>query len=226
MEVVNLILRYNNHSERTTFTVTSLGKQKLILGHTWLWHHNPKIDSAKGEVRMSRCPPHCCPGCRYKAHQERIVQKMAKKWLDICSVSPLPKIDHHPNPNADYLDPNNIDSNLDPPSIEEGDHILVTGLLPPQSMDIRASSMIFQRLAEAHKVNLEAINLIPNYLKEFTLVFSKKSFDVLLEPREWDHAVELIPGSKSSNCKVYPLSPVKQKELNTFLKENLETGCI
>jgi hypothetical protein len=35
-EVVNLILRYKNHSERTTFAVCGLGKQKLILGHSWL----------------------------------------------------------------------------------------------------------------------------------------------------------------------------------------------
>jgi len=35
-EVVDLILRYRNHSERTLFTVTGLGKQKLILGHSWL----------------------------------------------------------------------------------------------------------------------------------------------------------------------------------------------
>jgi len=35
-EVVDLILRYWNHSERTLFAVTGLGKQKLILGHSWL----------------------------------------------------------------------------------------------------------------------------------------------------------------------------------------------
>jgi len=35
-EVVDLILRYQNHSERTLFAVTGLGKQKLILGHSWL----------------------------------------------------------------------------------------------------------------------------------------------------------------------------------------------
>ena len=43
-EVVNLILHYKNHSERTTFAVSGLGKQKLILGHSWLWKHNPEID--------------------------------------------------------------------------------------------------------------------------------------------------------------------------------------
>ena len=36
MEVVSLILHYKNHSKRTTFTVSGLGKQKLILGHSWL----------------------------------------------------------------------------------------------------------------------------------------------------------------------------------------------
>ena len=43
-EVVHLILHYKNHSERTTFAVTCLGKQKLLLGHSWLWNHNPEID--------------------------------------------------------------------------------------------------------------------------------------------------------------------------------------
>jgi len=35
-EVVDLILRYRNHSERTLFSVTGLSKQKLILRHSWL----------------------------------------------------------------------------------------------------------------------------------------------------------------------------------------------
>ena len=93
-------------------------------------------------------------------------------------------------------------------------------------MDIRASSTISQRLVEAHQANTEALNPVLEYLKEFTSVFSKQSFDTLPEPKEWDHAVELIPGSKPTGCKIYPLSPTEQKELDIFLKENLETGRI
>ena len=89
-------------------------------------------------------------------------------------------------------------------------------------MDIHASSTISQRLAEAFQANMEAVTLVPEYLKEFTSVFSKQSFNVLPELKEWDHTVELIPGSKLSACKVYPLSPAEQRELNVFLKENLE----
>ena len=35
-EVISLILHHKNHSERTTFSVCGLGKQNLILGHSWL----------------------------------------------------------------------------------------------------------------------------------------------------------------------------------------------
>jgi hypothetical protein len=68
--------------------------------------------------------------------------------------------------------------------------------------------------------------LIPEYLKEFTSVFSKNSFDILPKPKEWDHAVKIIPGFKASNCKVYLLLPLERKKLDAFLEENLKTGCI
>ena len=55
MEVVSLLLCYKNHLEWTTFCVTNLEKQKLLLGHSWLHKHNPEIDWAKGEIKMSRC---------------------------------------------------------------------------------------------------------------------------------------------------------------------------
>ena len=57
-------------------------------------------------------------------------------------------------------------------------------------------------------------------------MFTKEDFDILLEHRQWDHAIELIPGSEPKSSKVYPLSPVEQKELNSFLEENLRTGRI
>ena len=49
-EVVDLILRYWIHLEWTLFAVTGLGKQKLILGHSWLWKHNLEIDWVTREV--------------------------------------------------------------------------------------------------------------------------------------------------------------------------------
>ena len=211
-EVVHLILHHKNHSELTVFAVTGLRKQKLLLRHSWLWNHNPEINWVKGEVKMSRCPPCCCSGCQDELHQERIIRKAEAKRMDICSAGSLPEIDHNSD---DSIDPN---QESEPLSMEEGDRILAIGLFPYPSMDIRALSTISQRLAEAHQANMEALNPVPEYLKEFTSMFSKQLFDTLLEPKEWDHAVELIPGSRLTGCKIYPLSPMEQKELDIFLK--------
>jgi hypothetical protein len=43
-EIADIILRYKGHAERTQLAVTSLGKQSMILGFTWLCEHNPEID--------------------------------------------------------------------------------------------------------------------------------------------------------------------------------------
>src|SRR6201996_9292826 len=113
-------------------------------------------------------------------------------------------------------------------TINVGDRVFATRLLP-SPLHIQATSSISQRLAEAFKLNSQmapTAHHIPEYLREFDSVFSKESFDVLPESKKWDHAIELIPGEKASNCKVYLLAPVEQKELDAFLKENLETGCV
>ena len=57
-------------------------------------------------------------------------------------------------------------------------------------------------------------------------MFAKKDFDILPDYRQWDHAIELVPGSEPKSSKVYPLSLVEQKELNSFLEENLHTRRI
>ena len=72
---------------------------------------------------------------------------------------------------------------------------------PPE--EIHATSTVSKCLAEVFKRNEEQSQSSPNltdsrgeildYLQEIDSVFSKKSFDVLPEPKPWDHAIELIP---------------------------------
>src|SRR5215470_18004574 len=69
-EVVDLILRYKGHAERAIFSVSQLGSQKVILGHTWIRLHNPEIDWRMQEVRMSCCPIQC-GACREETRKER-----------------------------------------------------------------------------------------------------------------------------------------------------------
>jgi len=47
---LNLLVQYGDHSERATFHVMGIGRMTIILGHTWLVEHNPKIDWSTGNV--------------------------------------------------------------------------------------------------------------------------------------------------------------------------------
>ena len=61
-------------------------------------------------------------------------------------------------------------------------------------------------------------------MSEFKDVFAKEFFDQFPSCKPWDHGIELTPGAEPFSTEVYPVSPVEQKELEVFLKENLK-GC-
>ena len=52
-EIIDAILCYKGHTEHTSFAVTSLGKQDIILRFTWLQEHNLEINWRTQEVAMS-----------------------------------------------------------------------------------------------------------------------------------------------------------------------------
>jgi len=58
--VVDVVLQFHDHIEWAQFTVTRLGKSQMILGLSWLREHNPGINWAISEVKMSCCPSWCC----------------------------------------------------------------------------------------------------------------------------------------------------------------------
>jgi len=95
--------------------------------------------------------------------------------------------------------------------------------------DLCAISTISQKLAEGARRASETqkgLFTLPNCTKGFESMFAKEDFNILPEHRQWDHAIELVPGLEPKSSKVYSLSPVEQKELDSFLEENLRTGQI
>ena len=83
-------MTYNGHSERILFVVTRLGKQSMILGFTWLKKHNPEICFRTWSVKMSRCLPRCCTGCRTEVKEERSAKKEDIQRINACHTGPLP----------------------------------------------------------------------------------------------------------------------------------------
>ncbi len=184
MEVAELLLRYNGHTERALFCITGLGKQNLILRHTWLKEHNPEVDWRTGKVKMLCCLPRCCNGCRTEAREERQILKKEAASINACRSGSFP---------ATVEDAEEEDSASDeqtasdiPFDIEEGDHVWATGLIP-EAQYVQATSTISQRLAEGFAKNAEANptlptggrgsgGSVPDYVKIFGQVFSEEGF--------------------------------------------------
>jgi len=103
-------------------------------------------------------------------------------------------------------------------------------LLPESTVvNLCAASTISQKLAEGAHQALETqkgLFTLPDCAKGFESMFTKEDFNILLEHRQWDHTIKLVLGSEPKSSKVYLLSPVKQKELDFFLEENLCTRQI
>ncbi|TFY55573.1 hypothetical protein EVG20_g9269, partial [Dentipellis fragilis] len=68
--------------------------------------------------------------------------------------------------------------------------------------------------------------LVPAPYRSFQDVFDKSTSERLPEHRPWDHAIDLKPEFEPKSCKVYPLSPNEQIELDSFLDDHLKKGYI
>src|SRR3954452_18351420 len=91
---------------------------------------------------------------------------------------------------------------------------------------IRAHENMATKLAieaEMKKEEKKTEEIIPVHYHDFIKdIFSKESFDELPPRKPWDHMIELVPGTQPIDCKIYLLSLEEQKQLDEFLKENLE----
>jgi hypothetical protein len=154
-KVVNVVMGYNGHSECILLAVTQLGKQSMILRFTWLKKHNPEIDFQTQLLKMSRCLPRCCVGCRTEQKDEQKAKKEDAEWINTCHGSLLPAFVEDVDDEDDELQPN--PESTPEEQLEEGDQIWATGLLP-EPEHIWASSMISQRLAEAFKQNSQPMD--------------------------------------------------------------------
>jgi len=137
-EVVDVILHYKTHSERTLLAVSNLGKQSMILSYTWLKDHNPEVNWQTGEVQMNRCPPRC-EGCHTMRKERASQRKMEAKAINICRSGPPPEY-------AEDLEEDEIPLWICEVEYEQGDRLFMTRLLPePAAEDLRATSTIFQK---------------------------------------------------------------------------------
>ena len=172
-----------------------------------------------GRVDLMRCPPECGKWKKKKEEDRKEADKRrralrrekgstGKRSAPDPDPPLVPEVLQGPKVTAgvsgdrlrtirqDRLEPEPPSNPEVPPEItlEEGDRIWVV-CLQPEGESIHATGTPSQRLAQ--KAYREApTSAIPEEFQQYAKVFTKETFDKLLEHRKWDHGIELKEGSE------------------------------
>ena len=126
--IVNTILQYNGHMEHTSFTVTNLRKQDIILRFTWLQEHNLEIDWQTWKVVMSQCPDKCHT-CRMDMRKQQQEQQKVDCFVQVCCSGPHPLLSEEESEESDSGDLDSKVVSLGPEdTLEGGEHLLYVNL--------------------------------------------------------------------------------------------------
>ena len=104
-EVIDAILRFKDHMEQTTFAVTSLGSQALILRYTWPEEHSPEINWQTCKVKMSCCPMKCQTCCKEETTKHcKVTAKAhaATEWICEIRTGPFPALAPEGEPEEEF----------------------------------------------------------------------------------------------------------------------------
>ena len=196
---VELEFKINSRKFREQFYVTGLGKQKIILGFTWLQKYNPLIDWKTGKIEWKD----------WKFN--------FRKWFK----KPKPKTTMEELPDEEELKNRTLY-----PTNEDLNALLLE--LIEESIQINKVTITMELAAEENWKKEEKTDeeLVPQEYHGYLDVFSKEKAAWFPESRSGDHKIKIKEGFEPKSFKNYNLTPAEQLELDKFLKENLEKGYI
>ena len=192
-EQIVLNMKVDHHTEKATFYVSDLGDKDLILGHTWLYHHNPEINWQTGDISFTRCPKNCN---MTTVRQRRKRQRTNAKIRALQRKMPILS--------------NDTKDEEEDVTVDDDERVFCTFFRQNHIREfwINATSTASQKLAEQAKANDQPKSFedsVPSFYHSYKDVFSKESFDQLPEKKQWNHAIELKPGAEPFRSKIYPV---------------------
>ena len=100
---------------------------------------------------------------------------------------------------------------------------------PLEEIWINLKTGISQKLAiqeSADKKEKTLDEMLPTEVLDYKDIFDKQMAEHFPELQLWDHTIDLKEDFVPKYCKIYPLSPPEQLELDKFIDENLVKGYI
>ena len=219
---VTLVLIINGRTKRTRLLVTGLGNQKIILGFPWLREQNPIINWQTGEFTWRNQIFQAPKGHRLNPMQ--LAKALVRKQLGYGKPKER-TIAMEETDEQEHL--NHTQNSL--PDTELA--TLLTTILGNISLDLwinakTTTATTIQAEINQQKEDLPLTDQIPKEYHRYLDVFDEVKAERFSESRPWDHKIELKEGFQPKSFKTYNLTPEEQKELDNWIKENLEKGYI
>jgi len=82
-QVVTLRMKIGDHVETTTFAITNAGRDKVILGYSWLRRHNPSVDWRMRKLLFNRCPSQCNTPQQWEGKDEELMRSIESVEDDV-----------------------------------------------------------------------------------------------------------------------------------------------
>ena len=157
--------------------MTGLGKQKIILGFTWLQKYNPPIDWKTGKIKWKD-------------------QKLNfQKWFEQPKLKP--KITMEEVPDKGELKNRTL-------YLTNKDLNAVLLELMEESIQINKVTIATELAAKENQKKEEKIDkeLIPQEYHEYLDIFSKEKAAQFPKSRSWDHKIEMKEGFEPKSFKI------------------------
>ena len=223
--------------------VTGLGKQKVLLGFTWLRKENPDIDWKQRKIRWR--PIEANEDCMKLS--VNALEQGSEEWIESCGNETL-----HPSIEEVKDEDEWMNSSVNPPpgidiimeDFKDFNEITIWYLGTDDSlMDIWNSACPEDSLSEIWinatlspsqefaikqdegKKKQTTEEIVPPEYHEYLDVFQEE-VERFPKARSWDHTIDMKPGFEPRSFKSYNLTPEEREQQEEFIRENLKKGYI
>ena len=214
-----LQLHIGNHVETIIFHVADI-QHNIILGNTWLFQHNPKINWRTRSVLFdsSDCLSDCLSGAE-------TVQGLAAPVDDKAEDVP---VDDSINVQMIPVDDDPADDSVEDEVQIDDDKVEDC---PVTLTEIELSSMTLASISEhffptLHSAPSSSGSVPEEILRAFPDLFKEPEGESIPPQRDFDCPINLVPGAKPVRGRNFQLTREEEKLLKDWIDTNLKKGII